>query len=836
MKLRKTLLALSAATACVSAGAAPAQMMARPFSHAPAQESAALVQKLAAGHASAGLDGDHGYAPLTEHPGEAGTRIARYAHTYKGVRVFGSDSVVVSDARGNVVSASASDRRNGLGQGTANTLAATRAFSVQPAITAPAAIDAAVRATAPGGVHRSAPSAELVIYPVLRQVRLPGKENKAASLLNALDVEDKVTGYELAWLVQTRMTSGGKLFFRDSVVSASNGAMLAQWDALQSVTGTGHSLYSGDVPIQTTYTGSAYKMLDAGRGTGGAFGGMAVTNAGNSPISSPVPGTVYTNATNVWGDGLPYTGGGTNSANGQTAAVDTLWGLMNTYDLLKNTQGWSSLDGMNTAVYAAVHVDTGYDNAFYDPGCKCMYLGDGANGRGLATLDIVGHELGHGITGATSNLAYSGESGGLNESFSDITGEMVEAYGKNGGTGGTVPATGNDWMVGKELSATGTPLRWMWKPSKDGLSKDAWSSTLNNLNTHYSSGPNNRMFYFLSQGSSASTSSEMYSPYLTQTPQAMTGIGNDKAYRILFRAATTKFTSSTNYADARAKMIQAAGELYGAGSREAVAVTRAFAAINVGTDPGEGTALAISTQPQSATVVAGATAAFSVVATSGVAPYTYQWLRNGAAITGATQPTYSFTAQASDANSVFAVKVTDSSPTPQTVQSNNAVLMVSTGPETMDLIKNGSFESGATYWGGTANVIGSWSSQAAYDGTRYAYLGGNGVTSTETVTQAVTIPANISAATLSFALHIDSAETTSSTVYDKLNVTVKNSAGAVLGTLATYSNLNKGAGYTVKSFNLLPYKGQTVTLSFASTEDSSMQTSFVIDKVKLIIN
>ncbi len=835
MKLRKTLLAMSVAAIGLSANAAPTAP------HDPAAWAAAdIVPLLTAGHAISGLDSDHGYTVAKQHPGEHGTRVVRLAHTYKGVRVLGSDTVVETDARGKPLSVSASDRRAGLGRSAANTLAATGGFSVTPAVPVQAAIDAAVRATAPRGAHRSAPAAELVIYPLVRQVRAPGKENKAESLLNALDVEDRVGGYALAWLVQTRMADGARLVFRDTVVSAADGKVLAQWDALQSVAGTGHSLYSGDVPIQTTLAGGVYKMVDATRGAGGKYGGMAVVNGGNNPVSTTIPATVYANSTNVWGDGLPYTGSGAASVNGQTAAVDALWGLMNTYDLLKNTLNWSALDGLNSAFYATVHVDTNYDNAFYDPGCKCLYLGDGANGRGLAAPDVIGHELGHGITDATSALAYAGEPGGLNESFSDITGEMVEAYAnaaKSGGAGGTIPSAGNDWMVGKALAPTGNPLRWMWKPSKDGVSKDAWSSTLGSLNTHYASGPNNRMFYFLSQGSNATSTSEMYSPYLTQTPLAMTGIGNDKAYRIWFRAATTKFTSSTNYADARAKMIAAANELYGSGSREAIAVARAYAAVNVGIDVGEGNGgVAITSQPQAVTVQVGATATFSVAAASGQAPYRYQWLRNGAALTGATQQAYSFTAQAADSGAVFAVRVTDSSAVPQTVQSNNAVLTVSTGPEPLDLIKNGSFESGATSWGGSANVIGSWSGQAAYDGVKYAYLGGNGVTSTETLTQAVTIPSNITAATLSFALHIDSAETTSTTVYDKLAVTVKNSAGAVLGTLATYSNLNKAAGYTVKSFNLLPYKGQTVTLSFVAAEDGSAQTSFVIDKVRLIVN
>jgi Zn-dependent metalloprotease len=127
----------------------------------------------------------------------------------------------------------------------------------------------------------------------------------------------------------------------------------------------------------------------------------------------------------------------------------------------------------------------------------------------------------------------------------------------------------------------------MYKPSKDGASPDAWSSSLKRIDVHYSSGPNNRMFYFLSQGSNADKASDYYSKYLVKAPAAMTGIGLDKAYRIWFKANTTKFTSSTNYADARAKMIEAAQELYGKTSKEATAVTRAFAAINVGADVDE---------------------------------------------------------------------------------------------------------------------------------------------------------------------------------------------------------------------------------------------------------
>jgi Zn-dependent metalloprotease len=216
-----------------------------------------------------------------------------------------------------------------------------------------------------------------------------------------------------------------------------------------------------------------------------------------------------------------------------------------------------------------------------------MFIGDGSSFNSLGSIDVVGHEMGHGVTSATSNLLYFGESGGLNESNSDISGEVVEAYARAGGSGDVVPNEGNDWVLGKEISKTGTPLRYMYKPSKDGSSADAWSSKLKRMDVHYSSGPNNRMFYFLAQGSSADEASDTYSKYLVRKPAAMHGIGTDKAFRIWFRAATTKFNAITNYKDARAKTFAAAQELYGMDSREAVAVQRAYAAINVGADVDE---------------------------------------------------------------------------------------------------------------------------------------------------------------------------------------------------------------------------------------------------------
>ena len=591
MKLQTRLLATSLGILIAgTCAAAPGPIMSPPVTQSAAA-SAALVSKLAQTRMARGLDNNHGFALAQQHPGVQGTQVVRAAHTYKGLRVFGSESVVVVDAAGAIVSESAATRRLHLGRGPANRLgAATQDFNVKPLVPLKAAIDAAVGATLSvtglEAVHIVPPTAELLIYPVMKMERLPGAVNKLEGELNALDVQEVVDRYELAYLVRTRMQRGDHPHYHDTVVSARDARIIDRWSALQNVVGVGKSQYNGEVPISTTFSDGSYRMLDPERGTGGTYGAMAITNANNSSKA----GEMYTNATNTWGDGKQYVrGGSTTDANGQTAAVNAMWGLMNTYDALKNVLGWQSLDGKNTATYIAVHVNTAYDNAYYSDTCRCMFIGDGSSFTSLGSIDVIGHEMGHGVTAATSNLVYSGESGGLNESSSDIGGEVVEAYARAGGTGDKIPANGNNWMLGSEIARDGQPLRWMYRPSKDGSSPDAWSTSLRRLDVHYSSGPNNRMFYFLSQGSKADAAGDYYSKYLVKSPQAMTGIGIDAAFRIWFKANTTKFTSSTNYADARARMIEAAQELYGAASREAVAVQRAYAAINVGADVDEPT-------------------------------------------------------------------------------------------------------------------------------------------------------------------------------------------------------------------------------------------------------
>ncbi len=311
-------------------------------------------------------------------------------------------------------------------------------------------------------------------------------------------------------------------------------------------------------------------MLDPLRGTGGTFGAMAITNANHATSS----GRVYTNGTNTWGDGKQYIdGGSTTDANGQTAAVNAMWGLMNTYDLHKNVLGWHSLDGNNTATYIAAHVNRGYDNAYYSDTCRCMFIGDGTFFTSLGSIDVIGHEMGHGVTAATSNLLYFGRIGRperIEFGHRRRSGRSLCArrrHRRRRARGGQRLDAGHGDQPARQAAALDVQAeQGRQQPGRLEHGSQAPRRALQQR-------PEQPDVLFPVAGFECRQDGRLYSDYLTRKPAAMTGIGIDKAFRIWFRANTTKFTASTNYADARAKMIESAQELYGAGSREAVAVS-----------------------------------------------------------------------------------------------------------------------------------------------------------------------------------------------------------------------------------------------------------------------
>jgi len=233
------------------------------------------------------------------------------------------------------------------------------------------------------------------------------------------------------------------------------------------------------------------------------------------------------------------------------------------------------------------------------------------------------------------------------------------------------------------------------------------------------------------------------------------------------------------------------------------------------------------TNPGSQSTVTGSSVSLQISASdSGGATLTYSasGLPTGLSInsstglisgTASTAGTYSVTVTASDSTGA-----SGSASFTWTVSTSGG------GCTSAQLLGNQGFESGNTTWAATSGVITNDSSEAAHGGSYYAWLDGYGSSHTDTLSQSVTIPSGCKA-TLTFYLHIDTAETTTSTQYDKLTVT----AGST--TLATYSNLNKASGYAQKTFDLSSFAGSTVTLKFSGVEDSSLQTSFVVDDTAL---
>ncbi|MEU3662866.1 M4 family metallopeptidase [Streptomyces sp. NPDC032940] len=460
-----------------------------------------------------------------------GTLHTRYERTYDGLPVLGGDLVVTtapSGATKQVVKATAK---------------AIKPATVTPKITAAKAEQQAVSAARAAGAAQ--PGTD----------RAPRKVIWAGNGTPVLAYETVVGGLQ----------EDGTPNELHVVTDAATGAKLYEYQAIHE--GTGNTMYSGTVTLGTAQSGSSYTLTDTTRGNHKTYN----LNRGTSGT-----GTLYSGSDDTWGNG--------SASNTETAAADAHYGAALTWDYYKNVQGRSGIRGDGVGAYSRVHYGNNYVNAFWSDSCFCMTYGDGSgNTHPLTSIDVAAHEMTHGVTSNTAGLNYSGESGGLNEATSDIFGSAVEFYANNSSDVG-------DYLIGEEIdiNGDGSPLRYMDKPSKDGASKDSWYSGLGGIDVHYSSGPANHFFYLLSEGSGTKTINGVTYNSPTSDGLPVTGIGRAKAEKIWFRALTTKFTSTTNYAGARTGTLAATGELYGTDSAEYKAVQDAWAAINVGSRSGGG--------------------------------------------------------------------------------------------------------------------------------------------------------------------------------------------------------------------------------------------------------
>ncbi|OXI64603.1 M4 family peptidase [Burkholderia cenocepacia] len=363
-------------------------------------------------------------------------------------------------------------------------------------------------------------------------------------------------------------------------VDARTGAVLDAQDLIKTAaaTGTGRSLYYGNLTLTTDQTGTnAYRMLDPGRGGGSVYDGRGLSS---DEVEQATDLPIFTSSTNVWGNNT--------TTDRQTVAADIDYGLALTWDYYKTAHNRNGIfnDGRGVRSYAHVVFNTGSGTTGANAAwlsSRVMAYGDGEPGTRLpkpvVSVDVAGHEMSHGVTEATANLNYSGDAGGLNEATSDIFGTLVKFYANN-------PNDPGNYVIGARVVSGG--LRKMYKQDLDGRSFScypsggfSWSNPRHD--PHFTSGVGNRFFYLLSEGPSVpSTDTGLSRAQLVcNGDTTFSGLGRDKAGKIWYRTLTVYLNANSSYPNARRASIQAANDLYGANSAESATVARAWSAVGV---------------------------------------------------------------------------------------------------------------------------------------------------------------------------------------------------------------------------------------------------------------
>ena len=339
------------------------------------------------------------------------------------------------------------------------------------------------------------------------------------------------------------------LYRAEVYIDAQTGAFIKENDKLchADVSASGASLYNGTVSFIADSNGGSYRLRQAANG-------IQTFDLNN--------GTNYNNASDVTDSNTNF--------NAAATAVQAHWGAESTHKYYLQNHSRDSYNGSGAIIKSYVSYSSNYVNAFWDGSRMTYGDGNGTSYGPLVALDIVGHEITHGVVEYTANLVYSYESGALNESFADIFGESVENF-----------ATGtNDWYMGTDIGIGGSgALRSMSNPNAFG-DPDTYQGTnwhtasSDNGGVHINSGVQNKWFYILTTGESGTN--DVGSSY------SVSGIGMTKAAAIAYRNLSVYLSRNSQYSDARAGAIQSAIDLYGADSPEVIATTDAWYAVGVG--------------------------------------------------------------------------------------------------------------------------------------------------------------------------------------------------------------------------------------------------------------
>ena len=580
-------------------------------------------------------------------------------------------------------------------------------------------------------------------------------------------------------------------------IDALTGAVLDRQERVMHGTGTAGWNGPNPVTINTTSSGGTFRMQDP------TITSLSCQDAANN--------TTFSGPDDAWGNG--------NATSRETGCVDALFAAQTEARMLSQWLGRNAMDGNGGAW--PIRVGLNDQNAFYD-GTQ-VQIGHNTSSQWISSLDVVAHEMGHGIDDHTpGGISRSG----TQEFVADTFGAATEWF-ANEPSQYDAP----DFLVGEKINLVGSgPIRNMYNPSALG-DPNCYSSSIPTTEVHAAAGPGNHWFYLMAMGTNP-TNGQPTSP--TCNGSTITGIGIQNAIKIMYNAMLMKTTSSS-YLRYRVWTLQAAKNLFST-CNEFNVVKAAWNAVSVPAQTGEATctgptALSLA-NPGAQTSSVGTAVNLALSASGGTTPYTFSatGLPAGLSINASTG-VISGTPTTAGTSSVTATVRDNASPQASASQTFSwTVNPQGTCGSPGQKIVNPGFESGNTPWTATAGVLGNTSGQTPHSGTRYAWLDGYGTTHTDTLQQTVTIPAGCTSYSLSFWLHIDSTETTTSTQFDRLTVQLGTT------TLATYSNLNKASGYSQKTFNVAGFAGQTVALKFTGTEDSSLQTSFVLDDFALNVS
>ncbi len=342
---------------------------------------------------------------------------------------------------------------------------------------------------------------------------------------------------------------------QDVFVDAVTGKIIYTENLLhfKDVKGKANTVYSGVQTITTDSTSSGYTLKESGRGNG-----IETYNMMNGTSFSSYQDFIDKN--NIWD---------TVNAQKDQYAIDAHWGAEMTYDYYFKKHNRNSIDNNGYKLVNMVHYGSAFGNAYWDGTRMIFGDGDGTNTLNpLVSLDIIGHEITHGLTANTAKLVSQNEPGALNESFSDIFGATIDWF--------TRPDKAN-WKVGDEISSI---YRSMEDPNStnhpDTYQGNHWI-TINGSDfggVHSNNGVQNYWYYLLVQGGNGvNDKGDGYN---------VTGIGIDNAAAIVYRNLTVYMTSLSNFQDARFYSIQAAIDLFGSCSPIVESVVNAWYAVGVG--------------------------------------------------------------------------------------------------------------------------------------------------------------------------------------------------------------------------------------------------------------